>query len=90
MVSAYASGIMLDYIRNKDKALRYYYLYSESKQQENKELNEKSKKDKMDKYERQEKPEKQEAKSYDVEIRRGLRRCFKYTQERLKVIYKAY
>jgi serine/threonine protein phosphatase PrpC len=31
MVSAYASGIMLDYIRNKDKALRYYYLYSESK-----------------------------------------------------------
>ena len=27
---------------------------------------------------------------YDVDIRRGLRRCFKYTQSRLKLIYKAF
>lgn len=28
LVSAYASGIMLDYIRNKDKALRPRYLFN--------------------------------------------------------------
>lgn len=59
IVSSYAQGIMLDYIRHKDKALRPRYLFN----LEN---------------------------SYDIEIRRALRRCFKYTQERLKVIYKAY
>ena len=31
MVSSLASGIMLDYIRNKDKALRLRCLYNEGK-----------------------------------------------------------
>lgn len=28
--------------------------------------------------------------AFDLDISRALRRCFKYTQERLKVIYKSY
>lgn len=48
MVSGFASGIMLDYIRNKDKALRLRCLQAEDD-------------------------------SFDIDIRRGLRRCFKYT-----------
>jgi hypothetical protein len=28
--------------------------------------------------------------AFDLDIRRAIRRAFKYTQERLKIIYKAY
>jgi serine/threonine protein phosphatase PrpC len=31
MVSGFAQGIMLDYIRNKDKALRHYFITKEGK-----------------------------------------------------------
>lgn len=31
LVSSFASGIMLDYIRNHDKALRHRYLFKEGK-----------------------------------------------------------
>lgn len=48
LVSGYASGIMLDYIRNKDKVLRPRYVFDGENQ-------------------------------YDLDIRRALRRCFKYT-----------
>lgn len=33
LVSSFASGIMLDYIRNRDKALRHRYLFKDGKHQ---------------------------------------------------------
>ncbi len=71
LVSSFASGIMLDYIRNRDKALRHRYLLKDGNHQliiSSKFLDD----------------------SFHEDIRRALRRCFKYTQERLKTIYKAY
>lgn len=70
LVSGLASGIMLDYIRNKDKAFRLKYLMSESII-----LTKQLKVFIGD--------------CYDLSIRRALRRCFKYTQKKIKQICKA-
>ena len=62
LVSNFASGIMLDYIRNRDKALRHRYLFKDGKLSIFQINNDFFIDD-----------------SYNEDIRRALRRCFKYT-----------
>ena len=60
LVSSYAQGIMLDFIRNREIALRPRYLFDSGKL-----LIETVMTDLEN--------------AYDLDIRRALRRCFKYT-----------